>query len=112
MNGKIEKKFEKILIEEVLINNDYGFFAQYEKVYFYKKGIKILSTIENISYSLQEIDYYLLENKRVAKFIRHESLNNSKRELICEYTIKNGTKNIPNLVCNNKIKKEYLKQAI
>lgn len=109
---RIKKNFEKILVEEVLINNDYGFFAEYEKVYFYKKGIKILSTLENISYSLQEIDYYILENERIAKFIRHESLDKSKRELVCEYIIKDKTKNINKLVCKNKIKKEYLKKAI
>lgn len=109
---RIKKNFEKILVEEVLTNNDYGFFAEYEKVYFYKKGVKILSTLENISYSLQEIDYYLLENERVAKFIRYESLDKSKRELVCEYTIKENLKNITKLVCKNKIKKEYLKKAI
>lgn len=105
-------KFDKILVEEVLINNDYGFFAEYEKIYFYKKGVKILSTLENISYSLQEIDYYLLENNRVAKFIRHESLDNSRRELVCEYTIKNSVKSLSKLVYNNMIKKEYLRKAI
>lgn len=105
-------KFDKILVEEVLINNDYGFFAEYEKIYFYKKGVKILSTLENISYSLQEIDYYLLENNRVAKFIRHESLDNSRRELVCEYTIKNSVKSLSKLVYNNMIKKEYLRIAI
>lgn len=104
--------FDKILVEEVLINNDYGFFAEYEKIYFYKKGVKILSTLENISYSLQEIDYYLLENNRVAKFIRHESLDNSRRELVCEYTIRNSIKNPSKLVYKNMIKKEYLRKAI
>lgn len=109
---KRNSKFEKILIEEVLTNNDYGFFAEYEKVYFYKKGIKILSRLENISYSLQEIDYYLLENKKIAKFIRHESLDKSKRELVSEYIITDKKISIKDLLSKNKIKKELLKKAI
>lgn len=104
--------FEKILIEEVLKNEDYGFFAKYEQVYFYKKGVKILSTIENIDYNLKEVDYYFLENEKIAKFIRHESLIDSKRELLCEYTFADKAQKLDKLIYNNKIQLEFLKKAI
>lgn len=109
---KDSNKFKKILISHILVNNDYGFFAEYEEVYFYKKGVKILSTLENISNSLQEIDYYLLENQHIAKFIRYESLDNSKRELLAEYTIADKTKTVKDIVSLYSIKKEYLKTVI
>lgn len=92
----LKNKCKDILVKYELTNNDYGFFSQYKEVYFPKKGIKITSTLENISYSLKEVDYYLLENKKIVKFIRHDSLNNSYRELIEEYTISNYKKRYKN----------------
>lgn len=88
----LKNKCKNILVKYEIINNDYGFFSQYKEVYFPKKGIKITSTLENISYSLKDVDYYLLENKKIVKFIRHDSINDSYRELFEEYTISNYKK--------------------
>lgn len=85
----LKAKCSNILIKYEVINEDYGFFSEYNEVYHDKKGIKICSTLENISYSLKEFDYFLLENTKIAKFIRHDSLESSYRELYEEFTITN-----------------------
>lgn len=78
---------ENILMEHQIINEDYGFFSEFKQIYYPLKGIKLFSSCENINYSFQEVDYYLLENKKIAKFIMHYSLQNTHRELIEIYSI-------------------------
>ena len=77
-----DKKFENILIGYRLCNNDYGFFAKYEEIYYPLKGIKIKSSLEKVSNSLKEIDYYLLENNEIGRFVNNMSLEENNREVL------------------------------
>lgn len=67
-----------ILLEYKNINNDTGFFAEYKEIYYSKRGVRILTTYENIKNNFTEVHYYFLETGKIAKFI----MNDVKREFI------------------------------
>ena len=83
----IIKHSDNILIEYIINNNEIGFFSDISEIYFPIKGIKFVSTSENINYSFQEVDYYLLENKTIARFTNHYTNNSSYRKLLDTFSI-------------------------
>lgn len=83
----ITKHADNILIEYKNNNNDIGFFSDIREIYFPLKGIKFISTCENINYTFQEVDYFLLENKKVARFTNHYTNNSCYRKLLDIFSI-------------------------
>lgn len=89
LNKAVIKKYsDNILLMYQSNNHKFDFFSDYEEVYFDIKGIKFASTCENINNLFQEVDYFLLENKKVARFTRHYNHNSSNRKLLDTFSIR------------------------
>lgn len=102
--------FKKIIIGYEIINNDFGFFAEFKEIFYPLHGVKIVSTQENIDYTFQEVEYYLLENYTLAKFIKKYSLDYCSRILLQTYSLEKYTEHFTNRKILSFLNKEtYLK---
>lgn len=108
----IKKYSKNIIIEYKNTNDEIGFFSNISEVYFPIKGIKFTSTCENINYSFQEVDYFLLENKKIARFTNHYTEEFSYRKLLDTLSITNYKKQFKKRTSFNeflKLEKSLLK---
>lgn len=67
--NKIKGEMHKIPIGYLNCNGDDGFFAELKEEYYPLIGIKIASKSELIDSKFYDVEYYLLESKKVVKFV-------------------------------------------
>ena len=65
----VKSIMQPILVGYINCNGDTGFFAELKEDYFPLKGLKIESKLENINSKFCDVEYYLLESKKIVKFI-------------------------------------------
>lgn len=98
-NKGLKHEFKKIIMGYEISNNDFGFFAEFKEVFYPVLGKKILTTQENINYTFQEVEYYLLEDNTVARFIKKYTPTDCSRELLQIYSLE---------IYNTKLKKQKI----
>lgn len=92
----IKENASKILIDYKNLNGEFGFFAEFKEIFYPFEGIKVISTNENIDYSFHEVEYFLLENKTIGRFIKEYTHNSCSRRLLQTYTITKYKKEFKN----------------
>jgi len=92
----IKANASKILIGYTTLNGEFGFFAELQEVFHPINGIKLTSTNENINYCFHEVEYFLLENKTIARFIKEYTHTACSRRLLETYTISKYKKEFKN----------------
>ena len=92
----IKQNSSKILIDYKNLNGEFGFFAEFKEIFYPFEGIKVISTNENIDYSFQEVEYFLLENKTIGRFVKEYTHNSCSRRLLQTYTISKYKKEFKN----------------
>lgn len=83
----IKANSSQILIGYTTLNGEFGFFAEVQEIFHPIEGIKLTSTNENINYCFHEVEYFLLENKTIARFIKEYTHTSCSRRLLQTYTI-------------------------